>query len=230
MCTGTGLRAIDSPQPECASSPHEWPGRAKDGNLAHHLNSSGTDHRITYDKPLRCEGVYRSHILLHSASAASASWSGMPFDTSTRARVRPRLRHPHRREAHGHANIALTYSTYTHPFPNHQDMSRPDSLDAVTACTAHCASATNPRPALSRPGCQRTGVRSARAHYTRMCVSLPDILYTFTMHTHPGSFTGQEPDSGKVLELCRVVCVHSKHGTEPAPHHPRHAPRRARGR
>lgn len=31
----------------------------------------------------------------------------------------------------GHANISLTYSTYMHLFPNHQDMSRLDALETV---------------------------------------------------------------------------------------------------
>lgn len=110
-----------------------WPGRDKGGNAHHRTTAEGVDRRISFDKPHRCEGVYRSHILraLRERGLQEREWyafrhfyasacAAQGYDIHTVAKLM------------GHANISLTYTTYMHFFPSHQDMSRLDALDAAT--------------------------------------------------------------------------------------------------
>jgi integrase len=109
-----------------------WPGRDKGGASSHRLTSDGADRRLNFDKPIRVAGVHRSHVLpaQQERGLREMEWyafrhfyasmcAAEGYDIHTVAKLM------------GHANISLTYSTYMHLFPNHQNMSSLDSLDAV---------------------------------------------------------------------------------------------------
>ncbi|MBU4557491.1 MAG: tyrosine-type recombinase/integrase, partial [Actinobacteria bacterium] len=109
-----------------------WPGRDKGGDIRHNLTPEGADRRLNYNKALRCEGVYRSHVVpalealglrklpWYSFRHFYASWSaaqGYQIET-----VAKRL---------GHSNLQIMYKHYLHLFSDHDDMSRLDALDTV---------------------------------------------------------------------------------------------------
>lgn len=119
---------------------YSWPGRAKGGDPRHHLNGDGSDRRISHDKPLRVEGVYRSHVLpaLRERGLREMEWYAFRHFYASSCAARGCDIHTVAKLM-GHVNISLTYSTYIYLFPNHQDMSRLDALDAVAPRSSNCA-------------------------------------------------------------------------------------------